>query len=39
MVYPFSLAAQANAGSADTPNWYQAMNGIHVDGYKEAMQV
>jgi hypothetical protein len=23
----------------DTPNWYQAMNGIHAESYKEAMQV
>jgi hypothetical protein len=38
-LHPFSLAAQANASSADTPNCYQAMNGIHADGYKEAMQV
>jgi hypothetical protein len=30
-LHPFSLAAQANASSADTPNWYQAMNGIHAE--------
>jgi hypothetical protein len=38
-LHPFSLAAQANESSTDTPNWYQAMNGIHAEGYKEAMQV
>jgi hypothetical protein len=38
-LHPFSLAAQANASSADTPNWYQDMNGVHADGYKESMQV
>jgi hypothetical protein len=41
-LHPFSVAAQAaqaNASSANTSNWYQAMNGIHADGYKEAMQV
>jgi hypothetical protein len=38
-VHPFSLATQVNAISVDTPNWYQAMNGIHAEGYKEAMQV
>jgi hypothetical protein len=38
-LHPFSLAAQANASSDDTTNWYQAMNEIHADGYKEAMQV
>jgi hypothetical protein len=36
---PFSLAAQANASLMDTPNWYQALNGIHAEGYKESMQV
>jgi hypothetical protein len=38
-VHPLSLAAQANASLADTPNWYQAMDGFHAEGYKEAMQV
>jgi hypothetical protein len=38
-LHPFSLASQANARSADIPNWYQAMNGIHAEGYKEVMQV
>jgi hypothetical protein len=38
-VHPFALAAQANTSSADTPNWYQATNGIHSEGYKEAMQI
>jgi hypothetical protein len=38
-LHPFSLAAQAKTSSADTPNWYQAMNGVHAEGYKEAMQV
>jgi hypothetical protein len=38
-VHPFALAAQENTSSSDTPNWYQAMNGIHSEGYKEAMQI
>jgi hypothetical protein len=37
-VHPFSLVAQAHASSADTPNCYQSMNGVHAEGYKEAMQ-
>jgi hypothetical protein len=38
-LHPFSLAAIANASSADTPSWYQAMSRIHANGYKESMQV
>jgi hypothetical protein len=38
-LHPFSLNTHDNASSADTPNWYQAMSGIHAESYKEAMQV
>jgi hypothetical protein len=38
-LHPLSLAAQDNASLTDTPNLYQAMNGIHAESYKEAMQV
>jgi hypothetical protein len=38
-VHPFALADQAHKISVDTLNWYQAMNGIHSEGYKEAMQI
>ena len=33
---PFALGVKAN--SADTPNWYQAMNGPLADGYWKAME-
>ena len=34
-IHPFAFAAKAN--NEDTPNWHQAVNGPHSDGFWEAM--
>jgi hypothetical protein len=35
--HPLALTMKANA--MDTPNWYQAMNGVESDGYWKAMEI